>query len=431
MGASDETMKWTWTGAAALTAIGALISMPVLAGSPSPKTALVSKTSAGEPANGDSRSGSISGTGRFVAFRSEAPNLPGSDTDDSIYVFDRKSGKTRLVSKNSDGEPAGGSSPAISASGRYVAFTSEAANLPGGEGFGKVYLHDRKSGRTTLVSKTSAGEPDNLDSHSARISGSGRRVSFFSTATNLPGSDTYSDDYVHDRQTKTTVLVSQTSSGQPANGDSRPDNAISASGRYVAFESEATNLPGGGTPGLQLYIRDLKTKKTRLVSKASNGDPADGFNDSPSISGSGRYVSFSSTASNLSGSDTTNADVYVHDRKTKQTRLVSKTSTGEPATGGSNQFSTSIAASGRYVAFHSEATNLGGDPAFGDVFVHDRKTGKTRLMSKTSAGDPATGGDSFLGGIAASGRFLVFSSDATNLPGTDEFRDVFRRGPLR
>jgi hypothetical protein len=415
-------------------ALLALLVATAFAGSAAPKTAHVSKTSAGVPADGDSCCGSISGSGRFVAFESEAENLPGNhDHDDNVYVFDRKSKRTSLVSKTSAGVPAdgGSGSPEISASGRFIAFHSGAANLPGGEGFGKIYLHDRKSDRTTLVSKNSAGEPDNLESHSASISGSGRYVTFFSAATNLPGNDAYSDIYVHDRKTKKTKLVSRTSGGAPANGDSRPENAISPSGRYVAFQSEATNLPGGATSGEQLYVHDLKTRKTRLVSKTSGGNPADGFNHTPSISASGRFVSFCSTATNLPGDPGTITDVYVHDRKTKKTRQVNKTSSGEPASGGSSHLATSISASGRYVAFYSEATNLPGDPAVGDVYVRDLKRKKTRQANKTSSGEPASGGDSFLGSLALSGRYLVFSSDATNLPGDPSFRDVFRRGPLR
>ncbi len=401
--------------------------VPALAGSA--RTGLVSKTSAGVPADGDSGGVVASASGRYVAFDSEATNLPGSDSDENVYLLDRRSGRTVLISKTSDGEPAvdgNSNAPSISASGRYVAFRSGAANLPAGGGFEKVYVHDRRTDRTRLVSKTSAGKPDNGGSDSASISATGRYVSFRSSATNLPGNDTVGDIFVHDRKTGRTRLVSKNSVGEPANGLTYPNHSISPSGRYVGFASQATNLPGGPN---NVYVHELKTGKTRLVSKTSGGEPAKGFSSFPSISASGRYVAFNSTATNLPGDDSV-TDAFVHDRKSGSTRLVSRTSAGAPANGDS--FSgTAISRSGRYIAFDSEATNLPGDDLVTDIYVHDRKTGRTRLVSRTSAGEPASGADSFLGSISLSGAYVAFGSGATNLPGAPEFTDAYLHGPLR
>jgi Tol biopolymer transport system component len=211
------------------------------------KTRLVSKTSGGTPANGDSFNPSISSSGRYVAFDSLATNLPGDDSVFDVFVHDRETGKTRLVSKRSDGTPANGGSfdPSISGSGRYVAFDSFATNLPGDDSFTDVFVHDRNTGKTRLVSKRSNGTPANGDSFDPSISGSGRYVAFESNATNLPGDDSFGDVFVHDRETGKTRLVSKRSNGTPANGDSF-NPSISSSGRYVAFDSLATNLPGGG-----------------------------------------------------------------------------------------------------------------------------------------------------------------------------------------
>jgi Tol biopolymer transport system component len=401
--------------------------LPALAGSS--KTALVSRTSAGVPGDGESGSPVASASGRYVAFASEAPNLPGSDSDQSVYLADRRTGRTVLVSKTSDGEPAvdgNSNDPSISASGRFIAFRSGAANLPaGGVERERVYVHDRKTDTTRLVSKTSAGEPDNGYSDSPSISASGRYVSFRSTATNLPGNDSFDDIYVHDRKTGKTELMSRNSGGKPANADSRPDNSISPSGRYVGFSSAATNFPGNPE---NTYIHDRRTGKTRVVSKTSDGEPATGNSSYPAISATGRYVSFVSSAANLPGDDSV-TDAFVHDRETGRTRLVSKTSAGDPAS--ASALYTRISASGRYVAFNSEATNLPGNDLVEDVYTHDRKTGSTRLVSRSTTGDPASGGDSFLGSLTPSGDYVTFSSEATNLAGNPEFLDAYIRGPLR
>ncbi len=401
-------------------ATGALVvALPALGAAG--KTKLISKTSAGDPADDDSYDPSISASGRYVAFESSATNLPGDDTVDEVYIHDRKTGKTRLVSKTSAGTPADDHSylPSISASGRYVAFESSATNLPGDDTADDVYIHDRKTGKTRLVSKTSAGAPADGNSFTPSVSATGRYVAFRSAANNLPGNNGVYDVYIHDRKTGNTRLVSKTSAGTPADGNSEAPS-ISASGRYVAFRSGATNLPGDDTVD-EVYIHDRKTGKTRLVSKTSAGTPADDHSYLPSISASGRYVAFDSDATNLPGNDAVN-DVYIHDRKSGKTRLVSKTSAGTPADG--NSEAPSISASGRYVAFRSGATNLPGDDTVDEVYIHDRKTGKTRLVSKTSAGTPA---DSYSSdpSVSASGRYVAFESFATNLPGNDAVNDVY------
>ena len=390
-----------------------------------PRTQLVSKTSAGEPADQASVAPAVSASGRYVAFQSDAMNLPGEDVYIDVYVHDRKTGKTRLVSRNSAGDPGDGSSedPAISGSGRYVAFESIASNLPGGGSFPQVYVHDRKTGKTRLASKNSAGEPADTNSGSAELSRSGRYLAFESDGDNLPGG-LYTDVYVHDRETGKTRLASKNSAGEALDSAGLTPS-ISGSGRFVGFESLATNLPSGGTYQ-EVYLHDRKTGKTRLVSKTSGGERADGDTSNSSVSASGRYVAFRSLAPNLPGDDAV-GDVYVHDRKTGKTRLVSRTSAGEP--GDQDAYDPSISGSGRHVAFYSFALNLPGDDSVFDVYVHDRKNGKTRLASKTSGGEPADG-DSLEPSMSGSGRYVGFYSNADNLPGTDSVSDVYLHGRL-
>ena len=259
--------------------------------------------------------------------------------------------------------------------------------------------------RTVLVSKTSAGEPADSTSDVPSLSASGRYVAFQSEAENLPGSNVNQQVYVHDRKTGKTRFVGKESSGEPAVNCSQP--AISASGRFVVFQSNDPDLPGG-TP-IDIYVHDRKSGRTRLVSETSSGEPADDSSTNASISATGRYVAFDSNADNLPGGAGPYPQVYVHDRKTGKTRLASKTSAGVPADGGQS-VGPLISASGRWVGFESNSTNLGGDDTYTDVFVHDRKTGRTRLISRNSAGDPTTGGDSYGGWLSRSGRYVGFES---------------------
>ena len=392
------------------------------------ETSLVSKSSAGNPVNADAYQPSISGSGRFVSFFSAATNLPGNDGVADVYVRDRDRGKTHLVSRKSSGRPAAGGgsfNSAISRSGRFVAFDSEATNLPGDDAVQDVYVHDRRTGKTRLVSRTSGGAPANGHSFGPAISGSGRYVAFESEAGNLPGDDGFQNVYVHDRRTGKTRLVSRTSGGEPANGPSFAPS-LSRSGRVIAFEAVADNLPGEDSVDDEVYVHDRKTGKTRLVSKTSGGEPSTG-SESPSISASGRYVAFESHADNLPGNDLYQ-DVFVHDRRSGKTRLVSRTSGEDDADGDSGRGS--LSGSGQRVAFYSSAPNLPGDDAVDDVYVRDLERGKTKLVSQTSGGASANG-QSFNPAISAGGLFVAFQSDATNLPGDDSARDVYVRGPRR
>ena len=223
--------------------------------------------------------------------------------------------------------------------------------------------------------------------------------------------------------------VSVASDGTQANDwSTRP--AISADGRYVAFESQATNLVPGDTTGLgDVFVHDRDTGETKRVSIASDGTPGNGVSFTPSISDGGRYVAFGSAASNLVPSDSNGTDdVFVYDRETEETERVSVPSKG--GQGDRVSYGPFINADGRYVAFESQATNLvpGDTNGWGDVFVYDRETRETELVSL--AFDGAQGNDiSFDPSISADGRHVAFWSFAINLvPGdTNGKADVFVR----
>jgi Tol biopolymer transport system component len=238
------------------------------------------------------------------------------------------------------------------------------------------------------------------------------------------------DVFVHDRKTGQTTRVSVRSNGTQGNGLS-VHPSLSADGRYVAFDSESSNLVRGDTNSTtDVFVHDRQSGKTSRISVASDGTQGDGFSivTSPSISANGRYVAFLSFATNLVSDDTNfAADIFVHDRKTGQTTRVSVASDGTQGDGNS-EFPW-LSANGRYVAFHSLASNLvSGDTNFtSDIFVHDRKTGQTTRVSVASDG---TQGNSFSGdpSISANGRFVAFSSVASNLAeggDTNGVNDIF------
>ena len=232
------------------------------------------------------------------------------------------------------------SRPALSQNGSVVAFDSLASTLVAHDTNKKVdiFVRDRTTGKTTRVSVSSDGKQANGDSARPDVSGDGRFIAFDSAATNLvpgPDIDGTFDVFLYDRTTKTTSLVSQGLGGKPANGGSF-GAAISRNGRYVAFTSDATNLtrqPASG--GRDIYVRDLRTGHTALVSLKQDGTAAGGGSYGPAISANGRYVAFSSFASDIVPGDTNGVfDVFVRDRRAGTTTRVSVDSSGAEAEGG-------------------------------------------------------------------------------------------------
>jgi Tol biopolymer transport system component len=338
------------------------------------------------------------------------------------------SGTNARVSVSSAGAQADSTSWAtgISADGHYTVFDSHATNLVPGDTNGQpdVFVHDSVTGATQRVSVASGGKQADYYSHAAGISADGRFVVFTSAASNLVPGDTNDrvDVFVHDRQTGATTRVSVTTSGGQANADS-DSPVISADGRYVAFSSHASNLVRRDTNlGPDVFVHDLVTGRTTRVSVNSRGRQASPKSESggPAISAGGRYVAFSSNATNLVRGDTNGLpDVFVRDRKTGRTTRVSVDSRGRPGgrdrsrTGSSSAL---ISADGRYVGFLSSDTNLvrGDTNRWPDVFVHDRRTGRTIRVDVSSDGKQANA-ESGVPVMSPDGRFVAFSSYATTL----------------
>jgi Tol biopolymer transport system component len=332
-------------------------------------TTRVSIDSAGTQGNSASYQTSISADGRYVAFASIATNLVADDTNNTedVFVHDTQSGLTTRVSVDSASTEGNNISddPSISADGRYVAFASRASNLVAGDtnNTWDVFVHDTQTGITTRVSVDSASTEGNNISDDPSISADGRYVAFRSIADNLVADDTNAseDIFVHDTQTRVTTRVSVDSSGIESNFFTSTNPFISADGRYVAFESDASNLVADDTNNFNdVFVHDTQTGITARVSVDSDGTEGNYVSGVPSISGDGRYVAFGSLASNLVADDTNNAgDMFVHDTQTGITTRVSVDS----ASIQSNAVSSfpSISGDGRYVAFGSLASNLVAD----------------------------------------------------------------------
>jgi Tol biopolymer transport system component len=276
-------------------------------------TGLVSVPSAGGAANGASFDPSISDSGRYVAFASRATNLVPGDTNGrtDVFVRDRRpGGGTTRVSLASNGAQGNddSSDPSLSADGRFVAFASLATNLVPGDTNGRtdVFVRDRTTGTTTRISKGVGLSQPNGFSFGPRISANGRYVAFVSRATNLvqPATSGEGDVFVHDRQTGVTSLASvPRRRGGRANGPSGLGGlAISGNGRFVAFDSEASNLVAGDTNGrTDVFVRDRQLGTTTRLSVPAGGGEADGDSGSfgVTISGGGFFVAYSSDATNL------------------------------------------------------------------------------------------------------------------------------------
>lgn len=412
------------------------------------ETTRVSVDSAGGQAlgpRGISWDGVISADGRYVAFSSDATNLVAGDLNGltDVFVHDRTTGATVRVSVDSAGGEADGASHplALSSDGHFVVFASDATNLVTSDtnGCSDVFVHDCVSGATERVSIGAAGAEGNGESDAGAISADGRYVAFSSVANNLVAGDGNSDwdVFVRDRTDGTTELVSVDSAGVPANRFSY-GAAISADGRMVAFQSDATNLdPRDLNVASDIYVHDRQTGKTQCVSVDSSGVVGDAGSLFPSISADGRVVGFLSFATNLVPGDTNGVyEAFVHDVASGVTERVCVSSAGEPTDTGTS--SVALSSDGRFATFATDADNLvAGDLNHSsDVFVHDRMTGVTERVSVDTTGAEANGpSEVTTGAISADGQCVAFASLATNLVAGDSngFQDVFvrERGPLR
>ena len=440
-----------------------LVCLAVLLSLNSTKTLAQTPTLVSVAAN-DVKSGSVqtedpvvSANGRFVAFESSAFNLTAlNDTNGSsdIFVRDLQTGTTVLVSINLAGTGAGNGhsrKPTMSADGRYVAFQSDANNLVANDTntWTDTFVRDLQTNTTRLLStnSTSTGS-GNQSSENAVISANGKTVVFKSFATNIVSFDNNNrvDVFAHDVPTGVTRIVScDVACTAPGNNDSftanvpkdkAPRALISNDGRFVVFESRATNLVS--TPDLNesqdVFVRDLTTGITTLVSINSAGNASsNGGGHTPVISGNGRFVFFQTGATDLSPNDSAfpGDDLYVRDLQTNTTQLVTVTTTNTGSNVHAAIFFPVVSEDGRYVTFQSRANTYVTDDADTgiDIFRRDLQTNTTILIS-VNVGTP--GGDNETAGavMSADGRFVsfvAFGSGFAATPDTNARADVFVR----
>jgi Tol biopolymer transport system component len=320
----------------------------------------------------------------------------------------------------------GSSRVTLSADGRYACIESFSPDLVANDtnGTRDIFVHDRQTGQTTRVSVDSAGVQANAQSLNADISADGRFVVFESTATNLVTGDTngVGDIFCHDRQTGQTTRVSLGAAGQQAVMTCRIPT-VSADGRFVAFQTDDNALvPGNTCLSTDVFLRDRQLNTTTWVSVSNTTSQTFTPRGNPRISADGSLVVFDSTALDLVQNDNNGwSDVFAWSRLTGAIEIVSFSTGG--AQGNHLSLEPSVSADGRFVAFTSYATNFGGGSGPGngnspDIFVRDRLTGQTSCVSIASSGAGATDlSDS--PSISADGRSVAFRSAASNLVAGD------------
>jgi RHS repeat-associated protein len=285
---------------------------------------------------------------------------------------------------------------------------------------------------TTLrVSESSTHGQGNGVSQNSYMSADGRYVVFQSDATTLVSSDTNgtADVFLHDHLSGATTRVSVSSSGTQGNGASL-DPAISADGRYVTYVSAATNLVTGDTNAKDdIFVYDRGTAATARISVSSSGTQATNISADPVLSADGHYVAFQSSASNLVSGDTNNRkDIFVRDRTANTTTRISVSTAGAQATDAS--YDPAVSDDGRYIAFESVAPNLvSADTNLkSDIFLRDTQTSTTTRLSVSTSGTQGDG-DSFEPAVAGNGSKVAFESASTNLVSgdTNAVTDIFVR----
>lgn len=361
--------------------------------------------------NGRSGTSGISADGRYVLIASTATDLVATPTlggdISNVFVRDLQTNTTTLVTVNVDGTGGanGGSNVrAFSANGRVVVFESGASNLVA-SGRGGMFARDLETGKTHLLGVSTNGQ--------AATSADGRIIVFESFANNLVPNDANNatDIFAYDLATEILTLVSVNRAGTSSANTYNAQPSISSNGRYVSFESIAGDLTNDSVYGRnEVYVRDLLTNTTRLVSRSVTGEPTGYVSASGSaISGDGRIVIFKSSVNNLVPNDFNDrTDIFARNLETNTTSIVSGGNSGFPI-GTALFYTPSISADGQRIAFYTESR---------DIYVRDLQAGKTVLASVTADGDSGNK-PSVRPRISLDGTSVVFSSLATNLVAND------------
>ncbi|MBK8024657.1 MAG: PD40 domain-containing protein [Chloroflexi bacterium] len=394
----------------------------------------VSVASDGQQANERSEGGrTVSTDGRWVSFASSATNLVQGDTNEraDVFVHDRYTCQTLLVSVSTAGVQAnrrsyGGS---ISPNGRYVAFVTDATNLVPNDTVADfdLFLHDLHTRQTIRVSQSPDGTRHGSGGVDAKWTADGRYLVFGGGTGLLPGGVSRFDLYAYEVTTGQLMLIAMpviTSQYDVYGMD------VSEDFRFAVFATGAFLLPQDNSGMRDLYLEERQTQGYTLVSVSvtgSGGNAMSGGRASPQITADGRYVFFESLASDLVEGDINEvSDIFRYDRLTGETIMASVSSGGLIGDKESPYFL--ITPDGRYLVFISYATNLIplGDGDDTDVFVRDMQTGYTEAIT-VDLNAQNTWGNSELGNITADGQYAAFGSWAANLVtgDTNNMEDVF------
>jgi len=337
----------------------------------------------GLPSDGANYSPDISSNGRYIVYESSSTNMVTGDSNGVSDIFrrDMNTGSVQVVSIYYGGEGpsnAESSYPAISSDGNRIAFESDATNLVEGDtnSIQDIFMRDLLEDTTIRVSVDNDGTQANGNSFNADISDDGDSVVFESDATNLVDSDTngVTDVFIHSGIT--TYRVSVDGNGNQVNGASY-NARISSDGRYVVFASEATNLVSGDINGVaDIFVYDTQEGTTTRVSVSSEADEANGPSGYPDVSSDGRYIVFQSDATNLVHNDTnTRRDIFMHDMTTGMTTRVNMGANG--VEGGGISTGGSVSSNGTYVAFNSISSNLVANDTNGRYDIFRNETDRT------------------------------------------------------
>jgi len=304
------------------------------------------------------------------------------------HLYDSSTGLLSSENSDADGTLGNGGyyTTAFSSDGRYKAFVSDNANLVSEDtnGASDVFVWDRETGNTERISRNNSGVQANGASFDVSISSDGRYVAFTSLATNLINNDNNdaSDVFIYDTQTQTIELATKDSSGNQANKKSYSPS-ISSDGSYLAFVSDATNLVSGDTNTFaDVFVKDMQSGVVSIISRNNSGVQANGASRQPSITGEGRYIVYESQASNLVSNDFNGfSDIFLYDREKSENLLLTANSNG-------NSHEPRISSYGLKIAFVSEATNLvsGDTNTKPDVFAFSFMSNPAQCSDECSLG---------------------------------------------
>lgn len=362
---------------------------------------------------GLSRTGGRLNVGRAVE-AARANRIPSE-----LPEVDRSGARMTGVSRTANGRWGSGRSfqPSISADGRWVAFVSAATNLVAGdtEGYLDVFLMDRASRTVERVSQTRAGAGGLGDSESPSVSADGRFVVFASSAANLVSGDGNEsrDVFLWERSSRQVELVSLRADGRSSGNGLSEVPMISRDGNLVVFASDATDLVSGdGNQVRDVFVRDRSRRSTERVSVASNGEEGFDWSDAPTISADGSTVVFHSAAPNLVAGDVNlKWDVFVRDRSRGRTEALVRDVVGDD-----DSLYPLVSETGRWVAFSSAATNYAGGPTGGNLvlLLADRQENRVVRAGGLAAG-MLPQADALAFGISRDGRFVSVTTDEPGL----------------